>query len=76
MTTKYDWSKVPHKVNFIATDANGRKHGYVVETFLMILANCWHSFDKSIPLGFLDSDLNGCAIWENTLEQRPTGEPQ
>ncbi|SSU62123.1 Uncharacterised protein [Acinetobacter baumannii] len=67
----YDWTNVPKEVNWIATDANGRKYGYVDEPISMNLANCWHSFGKCAPLGFMDTDLNGCAIWDQTLEKRP-----
>lgn len=69
--SKYDWTIVSKEVNWIATDANGRKYGYVEEPIPMRLANCWHSFEKSGPLGFMGSDLSGCAVWEYTLEKRP-----
>ena len=69
--SKYDWSNVPTEVNWIATDANGRKYGYIDDPEIMEFANCWHSFETSFPLGYMGFDTNGCAVWQDSLEERP-----
>lgn len=70
--SKYDWSNVPKEINWIATDGNGRKYGYIdYEPFLNGWIPCWESFNESIPLGYMGCDLEGCKGWSDSLEERP-----
>lgn len=63
--TKYDWSKVPDEINWIATDESGYKSGYICkpkcEFYDIWEGNGW------IELGY--SEFKG--YWKNSLEERP-----
>ena len=68
--TKYDWSKVPELILWIATDEDGLTFGYpnqpYQETFLG--RGRWNN-DRFIPL-FM-SKFQFLGDWTQSLEQRP-----
>lgn len=62
---------MPEEVNWIATDADGRKYGYIdYEPFLDGFISCWDTFGDAIPLGYMGADLEGCYAWQVSLEER------
>jgi hypothetical protein len=74
LNTQYDWSLIPLRYNWVATDRNGRVYAYVDEPHHDDYS--WHS-----QLSFGDDDFaqvfdninrdDGCEDWEDTLEARP-----
>lgn len=70
MKTKYDWSDVPLKVNWIATDSNGNVFGYDIKPKMMEYGNFMHVSDfLYFPKSNWISPYKG--NWMDSLEERP-----
>lgn len=68
MKTKYDWSNVPLKINWIATDADGVARGHAREPVIDHPEE-WSS-DQYYNYPIIGKDLfNG--DWKDSLEERP-----
>ena len=68
MKTKYDWSKVPDDVKWIATDADGSVCGYSTKPYRFSQTwNCYSS-GNFVAHSFLPAFQGN---WKNSLEQRP-----
>lgn len=63
--TKYDWSKVPDEINYLATDASGAVCGYINKP---ILKRNWWKGDTQIFIYWSNESEN----WQKSLEQRPS----
>lgn len=69
MKTKYDWSNVPNKVKWIATDADGyawhwhEKPEIIGDEWIAVKAHVGDFIDKA------DNPYKG--NWQDSLEERP-----
>ena len=73
MKIKYDWSKVPKEVKWIATDADGVINGFYEKPNPNHQHNMWFECldctGRAVCLGEWYHDI--CAEWQDSLEERP-----
>ena len=73
MKTKYDWSKVPKHINWIATDDDGVAHGFCSEPIIG-KSGLWFfngDYEQYTDLDMSLYDLFDKNNWQDSLEQRP-----
>lgn len=64
---KYDWSKVPKEVKWIATDDRGFKSGFTEKPKCKFYYGFWDNGLSS--LNMYQSEFQG--NWQDSLEERP-----
>lgn len=70
--SKYDWSNVPKKVKFIATDKDGVANGFPTEPKPYEEHQMWLTANEDyISLGVEYLDVFDKNNWLNSLEERP-----
>ena len=73
MKTKYDWSKVPSDVMYLATNQNGKVSGFVrnVKTPVEI-QGLWYGSDYYTgEPKYYNLNIGSFEDWQDSLEERP-----
>lgn len=70
-TTRYNWSVVPQKFRFIATDSDGAIYMYECEPELG--SRCWHApgIGKTTAHPSDTRERVDTPLWRNSMERRP-----
>lgn len=66
--TKYDWSNVPSRIKFIATDKNGIKSYFELKPEIFLEGWIDETEDGYFSIN-QDSEFKG--NWQDSLEERP-----
>ena len=65
--SKYDWSNVPDKVEWIATSAMGFSSGFTDKPIRFDEYGFWDNGEPEIRMGY----IGYIDDWRNSLEERP-----
>lgn len=68
--TIYDWSKIPEKFNWCATDYTGEEYAYTQEPEQSQNTKSWAA-STSVEISLIQESWGTCEDWEDSLEARP-----
>ncbi|UQS93196.1 hypothetical protein Brutus_00053 [Acinetobacter phage Brutus] len=69
--SKYDWSKVPDEVNWIATDGDGVVNGFKIKPIINEKCRMWFESEDCTGYYFqIEIKLMKNSDWKNSLEER------